>query len=253
MTMNVVNYTATLVEHIPSQSWLLQEDIAWRRALHCPSFCLNFGTRIWPSPHKNVWGTRPRFHWQRGAFSSITRTTSPGLTFGCDLFHFLLSVRLGTYSRSHLFQKWSVRNWDCLQRFLEHRSLLPKTSGDRLGLPLPIRLWLGVVGSESLGSTLACVSGRLLRRPSTSVASVSWSYLERLLRGPHHSFPHSPEVRSRWRIENPLDSILCNCVGDFRMVQSVVTLTKFPFSANKISAVNTANEPWLSSSTNHSS
>ena len=37
------------------------------------------------------------------------------------------------------------------------------------------------------------------------------------------------------------------------MVQSVETFAKFLFSANKISAVITANEPWLSSSTDHSS
>ena len=126
-----------------------------------------------PSPG-NVFTTRPRFHLPRGRLSSTTSTRSPIWTSVWDLvLHFFRSVSAGTYSCSHLLQKWSVSVWACLHRFLEFKSLSSKTPGGMFGLFLPRRKWLGVIASRSWRSTLTWVRGRLLSKLSTSTITVS--------------------------------------------------------------------------------
>ena len=58
--------------------------------------------------------TRPSGHCPRGLLLSTTNTKSPTCNCCCCLFHFFLSVKCGTYSCSHRFQKCCTISWLCL-------------------------------------------------------------------------------------------------------------------------------------------
>ena len=60
--------------------------------------------------------TLPKGHDPLGALGSTTRTISPTCTFRWGKSHFCLSWRNGKYSRTHLFQKRSLKYCTCLQR-----------------------------------------------------------------------------------------------------------------------------------------
>lgn len=82
--------------------------------------------------------------------------------------HFCLSWRSGRYSLTHLFQNESDRYCTCLHLRLMYVSSLSKRPAGRRGLVFNRRMWLGVSGSRSLGSSDSLVIGWLLRMASIS-------------------------------------------------------------------------------------
>ena len=85
--------------------------------------------------------------------------------------HFLRSCSKGKYLQSHLFQKWFERSWP-LCHCLGELMFSWKSPGDK-DIPWGCWCrWLGVMGSQSLGSSLFGHRGRLFRIPTASASTV---------------------------------------------------------------------------------
>lgn len=126
------------------------------------------------------------------------------------------------HSLNNLLQKLSVSVWACLHYFLGLRYLSSITSGGTIGLFLPMRKLLQVIGSGSWGSTLTGASGRLMTKLSVSAINVSrvssfasWPFsliFREFLCWFDTSFPGFAEMRSWRRVKKPLNSFLWQCL-----------------------------------------
>ena len=130
-----------------------------------------FLTRPFLSGYTSV--TRPRTQEPLGALESTTRTTSSTCTLREGKNHFWRSWSNTKYSRTHLFQNWSLKYCTCLQRRRTYLSLSVKMPGGRAWSHLSRRRWFGVKQDKSLGSEEHLVRGLPLRMASTSASKVA--------------------------------------------------------------------------------
>lgn len=121
-----------------------------------------------PCVSGKVCSTIPNNQDPRGAVESATMTISPVTKLLLSFAHRCRSCSSGKYSRIHLCRKRFERNWICLHRRLVYKSLFSKSPGGRAGLPFNKRMWFGVRGSRSLGSSEIFVMGRSFNMASTS-------------------------------------------------------------------------------------
>ena len=133
---------------------------------------LTSAVRTKPSLPGNTFVTWPSNQWAWRAFSIASRTRPLTAWLRRLRIHFLRSCSRGRHSRSHLAQKWFERIWPLCHSLREYRSLSWKSPS---GKDIPCRCWkgwMGVIGSQSLGSLLLGHKSRPLVIPTASPKTV---------------------------------------------------------------------------------
>ena len=128
--------------------------------------------RTSPSLPRTTLITQPMRHCPLGNGSSTRSTRFPTSAFQRDLCHFCLSFKAGTYSFSHLFQKWSAKICVCRHFFLTRISSFTKDPGCKVWTVRCSNRWLGVKCSQSFGSSEAGEGGLEFKIDSTLVRTV---------------------------------------------------------------------------------
>lgn len=147
----------------PQTSRTASLDAGLRRV---PCVVFTSAERTWPSAATKASTTMPRFHCPRLSFSSHMTTTSPILIGSTLRNHFVLRVKVGRYSNTHLFQNVCFNCCTTCHFFWDSHFLGLRRFVRNWGNPIKM---VRVNGSASILSTGMCVSGRELIKFSASI------------------------------------------------------------------------------------
>ena len=133
---------------------------------------LTWTTRTCPSCFGNISTTRPRCYCQRGAFWSITSTTSPTRKLSLASLHFVRVLSVARNSSLHRFHNIFTRFQIDLHRFLGLNPHSSATWGASCNPSWPTKKWFGVNTGSSRGSVPSYVRGIAFFRSFTSLKTV---------------------------------------------------------------------------------
>ena len=186
----------------PASSTSRWTSLVRSRRMTFPSARLTSAFRTWSSD-PSARTILPIRHSPRGACSSTRSTRSPSATSRRVFLHLALVWRDVRYSLLHVFQnEWT---WACALLQLHRRRSASVEGAFGITVVEDVvaaagqRIWFGVMTSQSFGSALTAVKGRLLTMPSISTITVlrtsTWrgSPLKTTLR----CFLNKPTMRSQ--------------------------------------------------------